>query len=1081
MGTLTAHAADGFQSVTQQHISQSSGAVTGIVRDATGEPLIGARITPVIDGKPSTANATVTDVDGRFSLNRPTTEVEVAYIGYATLRLPVSGGKLEVTLAEEENSLTEVVVTGYQTISKERATGSFAKVTAEDLQTKRFSDISQMLEGTVAGFNTGSGFIRGVTSMNGVTQPLYVIDGFPVENTRYTSTGSLQDAIPELNVEDIESITVLKDAAAASIYGARAANGVVVIVTKKARKGATSVSFNTSLTWHPYSFEQERLTNAADMVDIEREWAAANPNLKGAGAAAYAQSLLDNNAYTSQGIRVLLRRYAGHTTEADMERTLSQLASQGYRYYDDVDRLAKRDALYQQYNISVGHASNRNNFRLSVTYRNNKLNDRYTSNNSFGIDLRDVFSVTPWLTLELGNYTYYKKAKVQTYDVMSPDYQYMPYDRLASDDGSPYTYTQADRLSLSTLRTISSNGLYALDTTPLDELPHNIDHQHYFTNRTYGKLNFDLTPWLKYMVMFQYEYGTDRTRLLYDRQSYHVRNLVDQYATATNGQTTFNLPYGNILARTYQTAKSYTFRQQVNFDRTFGRRHGVTALLGHEVRKNTIDYSSTTLYNYDPDILSYTLVDQSTLSNTYGMLGGYGLQPSDFAQDRFVDNRYVSVYANAAYTYDERYMASASIRWDRSNLWGTSSKYQKKPIWSVGAAWNIDREAWFRVAWVDRLKLRLSHGIAGNVAKDAAPYMTANVSTNTHVGGQYTSIATRPNPNLRWEKTTTTNVGVDFSLLHHRIDGSIEYYDKHGTDLLANTMGVPTEGFGYSTYKVNNGRMRNRGVELTLGGSIIDKAHYGLRASLTYSHNRNKVEYVNVKAPMYVLQLDYPESYPVVGNPYNAIYAYRWAGLSADGLPLVYDATGNATTRKPSDLDAIHYTGSTEPTDMASLTLSARYKQFDLSCLWVMQGGHRVRNTAIPMLANSYNGALGGYVTSLAATNGDIRARWRQTGDEKVTNVPRLVFAEDPAFSSDYYDMYYYSDLNVISATHLRLANVSLSYTLPREWAAKAYMRGARIQLNVENVCTLARSKEAKYMLGGYNAPNYVLGLYIDL
>ena len=216
--------------------------------------------------------------------------------------------------------------------------------------------------------------------------------------------------------------------------------------------------------------------------------------------------------------------------------------------------------------------------------------------------------------------------------------------------------------------------------------------------------------------------------------------------------------------------------------------------------------------------------NESPIAEATVLMGGYGLNPRDFASLRNIDNRFVSFFANAAYTYDNKYMLSASIRWDRSNLWGTGSKYQNKPIWSIGAGWNIDREPWFHVSWVDRLKLRASYGIAGNIAKDAAPYMTASYYNNANVGGVYGSVNTRPNPTLRWEKTTTTNIGLDFAVLNNRLNGSIEFYNKMGTDLLANTMGVPTEGFGYTTYSINNGKMRNRGVELTLNGQIVRTA-----------------------------------------------------------------------------------------------------------------------------------------------------------------------------------------------------------------------------------------------------------------
>ncbi|MBO5540458.1 MAG: TonB-dependent receptor, partial [Muribaculaceae bacterium] len=396
------------------------------------------------------------------------------------------------------------------------------------------------------------------------------------------------------------------------------------------------------------------------------------------------------------------------------------------------------------------------------------------------------------------------------------------------------------------------------------------------------------------------------------------------------------------------------------------------------------------------------------------------------------------------------------------------------------AAWNIDHESWFNVAWINRLKLRASYGIAGNIAKDAAPYMTAAYYQNYNVGGIYGSVNTRPNPTLRWEKTTTTNIALDFAMLANRLSGSIEFYNKLGTDLLANTMGVPTEGFGYTTYAINNGKMRNRGFELSLNGQIVRTADVDFDATFNYSYNKNKVVYVNVKAPFYVLQLDYPESYPIVGNPYNAIYAYQWAGLSENGLPQVLNAAGEPTTSNPSDLNAIVYAGSTEPMHMASLNLHLRVKRFDFSCMWMMQGGHKLRNTDLPMLNSEYNYSLWSYVTALAAVNKDITNRWRHPGDEATTDIPAAIFGENPLFSDASRTIYGYADNNVISATNLRLANVSVAYNLPKSWLRKVSMSNARLQFNVENAVTFAKSKSAKYLLGGYNAPNYVLGLYLD-
>lgn len=1037
-------------------------------------PVVGAQVR--LEG---TDVATVTDIDGHYSLpvKDGASRVHITYIGMAPIDVAARPG-VRVFLESESKTLQDVVVTGYQTLSKERVTGSFAKVTADDMKSKRFSSLSEILKGEIAGFDTQTGFVRGVTSMNGITQPLYVIDGLPVENTRYDDWGGLSEGVPDLNIDDIESVTVLKDAAAASIYGARAANGVVVIVTKKAKQKRTSVSGSVSLTWHPYSFRKEQYADAADVISLEREWASENPYLQDEGAQAYAQSLLDNNVYPSEGIRSILNYYAGNTTQQQMESTLTDLASRGYRFYDDIEKYASRTALYQQYHLNVGRASDSNNLMVSLTYRRNRMNDKYSNDNQWGVDIKDMLDITSWLHLQVGNYTSVKKAQTQMNNPLSIAYRYEPYTTL-KENGENRTFHQTDWLSQNDQDIIASNGLYSLDVNPLDELSMNLNHTNNFLNRTYGKLGIDL-PWgFKYDVMFQYEYGHDKSKQLYNKESYYVRSLVDQYATNDGYGTKFNVPYGNILFRGNQTSKAYTFRQQLNYSNTFGGVHNIVALAGHEVRKTTLDYGNTTLYNYDTEMLSYSLVDQSVLNTTYGLLGGYGLMANNFAYDRYNDNRYVSYYANAAYTYDDRYMFSASIRWDRSNLWGTSSKYQHKPIWSLGAGWNIDREKWFNVSWVNRLKFRASYGIAGNVAKDAAPYMTAYYNNNYNVGGTYGTIGNRPNPNLRWEKTTTTNIGFDFALFGNRLNGSIDYYNKKGTDLLANTMGVPTEGFGYSTYKINNGKMRNRGFEVTLSGDIIQKQDFALNAMLTYSYNKNKVLYVNVEAPVYYLQLDYAQAYPVVGNPFNALYAFRWAGLSEDGLPQVYDAEGNAVTYNPSDVNALVYAGTTVPTSMASLNLSARYKDFELSCQWMFQGGHKMRDTSLGMLGTGWNNALYAYVSSLSPVDKRIANRWTPTNTQ--TDIPRAVFAESFLFSQDSYDIYRYADCNIISATNLQLTNISLAYNVPQTWLRPIHLSAARLQFNVENVCTIAKNKQAKYLLGGYTKPNYVLGIFFDI
>ncbi|WP_243392490.1 SusC/RagA family TonB-linked outer membrane protein [Solitalea longa] len=1052
--------------------------VTGKVADDMGIPLSGA----VIKVK-GTSIQTSANENGEFTLRNvdENAVLIISFLGYKTREVKASKDLGTLFLAIDQNELKEVSVsTGYQTIPKERVTGSFSSVPAKELEHQRLSNINSLLEGRIPGYNNG--VIRGTTSMNGVTTPLYVIDGFPVENTRYSASGNIEESVPGLNLEDIETITVLKDAAAASIYGARAANGVVVIVTKKGKKGKPQVSFSSTFTMSPYKLYTNNITNSADIVALEKEWAANNPNLQGSGAADYANSLLENAVYPSQGINSLLRYYSGSLSTTELDTKLNQLSAGGYQYYDDVKNYSKRDPFFQQYNLNIANATDKNSLYSSVTYRNNKFEDKYSDNESLGLNLKNTTFFNKWFTLELSNYFDYGKTNRQSYSTLSPGYSFQAYDRLVNADGSHFTSTAESRLSANTMSLINDYNLYNMDINALDEQQMNVGESKSYSNRSFIKLKADITKWLSFSPTFQYEFGNDRLNQLYNKNSYYVRNRVNGFASySADKGFNYNLPYGNIFEDQNQYTSSYNFRQQFNVDKTFGQKHNLTAIVGSEIRNAKLEYKSGNLYNYDPTVLSFDLIDAKELANVDGaILGGQYFSSSDIALQRETVNRFVSLYSNAGYSYDDRYLATASIRWDRSNLWGTNSKYQNKPLWSVGAGWNIHREAFFNVKWVDLLKLRASYGISGNIAKDAAPYMTAYYYANNNVGGLQGSISARPNPLLSWEKTGTTNIGVDYGFFQNRLTGSIDFYSKKGENLLANTMGVPTEGFGYSTYSINNGEMLNKGVEVSLSADIIRKSNIRWNTTLQYAHNKNEVTYVNVEAPVYFLQLDYPEAYPRIGNPYQAIYSYRWAGLSEDGLPQVYNENGEKMLYSPGSLESIVYSGSTVPTYSGSFNNLLDYKNFTFSFLLTFEGGHKMRNSFLPMLGNSYNSAVFSYVSQIGPVNKDIVNRWKSPGDEAKTDVPRAVFAEDPNYSSDSYEIYRNADINVLDASNIRLRNISLAYTLPQKLTKKAALSNVRLQFNAENLFTIAKSETAKYLLDGFRSPNYVWGVYMN-
>lgn len=335
----------------------------------------------------------------------------------------------------------------------------------------------------------------------------------------------------------------------------------------------------------------------------------------------------------------------------------------------------------------------------------------------------------------------------------------------------------------------------------------------------------------------------------------------------------------------------------------------------------------------------------------------------------------------------------------------------------------------------------------------------AYYGTNVHpgVGGIQGSISSRPNPELRWEKTTTFNIGVDFGMLDNRLNGSVEFYNKKGTDLLARSNGISVEGQGYNTTTINNGEMTNRGFELNVSGRIIRNRDWDWGIGGIVAYNHSNVDYVNVEAPVGFLQIDQPAAFPRVGNPFTAMYGYKFEGLDENGLPVITGADGQPIANSYSTtLDDIIYLGSYTPTYSGSVSTDLRWKDFSLSALLLFEGGHKVRT---------------GYYT--------YDDQWKKPGDEAHTIVPRYLAAENNDLYCDW-DLYGKSSAVVEDAANIRLRNISLAYNLPKEICSKFFAQETRIMFGIENIATFAKSKSVKYYLGGYNRPNYVISLNLN-
>jgi TonB-linked SusC/RagA family outer membrane protein len=1040
--------------------------ISGLVTDINDEPLIGATI--FVKG---TKKGTVTDVDGRFRMSvRSGQTLVISYVSMHPKEVTVKAGQKEVVVQLEANTelLDEVMVTGYQTLSRERSTGAFSKVTADKLEIKRMDNLSSILEGQIAGYVDGQ--IRGVTTMNAVANPMVVIDGFPVENTTLDRIGRTEESMPDLNPEDIESITVLKDAAAASIYGARAANGVIVITTKKAEEGKTEVNFSSTFTVHPYSFYKKNFTDAADVIAMEREWAASALNTPEA-AETQAADLRENGAYPSLGVNTLLDMYTGKISMSEGNETLDRLAALGYQYYDQAEKYGKRNPFYQQHNLRVAKTTGRNSFNFSTTYWNNDYEDVNHDDWKLGVNITNSLNLTKWLKFDVGVYLKYGREHNQAYNLLAPGFSFMPYDPLVNADGT--YFVAPSQIDKERRDMIQQYGLYSEDLVPMDELNYALSKNKTFETRAFAKLNFDITSWLNYNVMFQYETSNSDYESLNEKESNYMRTRINDFTSkaAYGNGLEYNLPDGNSFYTLNNKKRSYNFRQQLNFDKTFDNIHNVVWILGQEIRHSLINFDENTVYGYDPSLMTWQNFNVRDLAYFSGLLGAAQLDQNSIASSRELLNRFVSFYSNASYTYDDRYVVSGSIRWDRSNLWGTNSKYQNKPLWSVGGSWNIYKEDFFNVPWINMLKLRTSYGIGGNIGRNTAPYLIAAYYPSNLVDGMAGAVQTPPNKDIRWEKTTTVNVGVDFSLFRNRLSGSIEYYNKNSVDLLAAINGSPTQGFGYTPLMTNNGKMVNHGVEITLNGLVMRNKDFSWNASLLYSFNRNKVKKISVEPSLWNSRVTLPTSYPMVDKPLYSIFAYKWAGLNEKGDPQVYDADGNITDGPTRDYHALAYCGTTIPVHSATLTNVLRYKDFEFSAMFILNAGHKLRASNIPSI-NMANGRI-------VPTAKDIVNRWKEPGS--MTDVPRLLFSNDTEnFNTHRTELYRYSDLFVYNASNIRVRNLSLAYRVPTQWCKKVFLSSARLQFNVENVATIAFDSKAHYDLGGKIKPNYVWGLYLN-
>lgn len=1003
--------------------------IAGVIVDENNEPIPGA----VLSVKESSRKGR-TNIDGTFNLwlNENEKTLVVSFIGMQTQEInTLKSSDVRVVLLPMDKTFNEVIVTGYQTISKNRATGAFDVVTPDELKGKLQTDIVSRLEGQAAGLvqQNGNFFIRGMATLRGGAEgykPLIVVDGLPFE-------GELES----INPSTIKNVSILKDAAAASIYGARAANGVIVVTTidgSEQEKATVRYDGSVKFTPKPNMGSLNRLTSS-ELVDLQ----------------AYGFQFY-TGTYATQNPRVYLNPVLEQLYKHKAGLITDDALAAGLDYYRGLDNRSQLEDFYartgalHQHNLSISGGNDRNRYALTLNYMGNTPNLRYQSDRRYGFTLRDNVNFFSWLKADLGVATSFTRSQgdlgMGTY--LSFYESYPSYYMLRDEDGSALNVPT--RKSAYELERLTSIGLYDETYSPITnralETFRNSDNYY----RAQFGLNFRLTDYLNLDVKFQNEHTDYKYEREYGKNSYTVRSMINNAAQydASTGDITLNVPEGGQFSQTRGTLSSYTLRTQLNFAKEFGK-HYLTAIAGAERRRVKRTATATYYMGYDHNSLGYKTIVPSDLSRLTGTqaLGSYFTW--EYTDNNYLyelEDRYVSFYANASYALDEKYDFTGSIRIDQSNLFGTDPKYQYRPLWSLGGSWHAHKEDFLKgqSSWLNKLTFRLTYGIGGNVPKDAGPYLTLYALRYSSLIGDFGSSIKNPaNPTLRWEKTGTLNFGVDFAVLNNRLWGSLDIYNKRTTDLLAYRDADPT--LGWDEVMLNYGAMYNRGFELALHGRILENKDFRWGASLTFGYNKNKLTDVeDLNATVF----NYTNGYASVkGYPIGAVFSHRYAGLSStDGTPLYY-VDGNSTASEVTAIEDLEYSGTRVPRFNGSLSNTISYKNFDLSFMFVYYGGHVLRDEAaaylaLPPTTNIYRGILNA---------------WRQPGDELNPNTTPAITGSALDIYSDQHP-WYTANIHVVKGDYMKLRDLSLTYNFDKPLIARWKLSALSLTLQAQNLLT---------------------------
>lgn len=1038
---------------------------TGKVMDSLNEGLIGTSVS--IKG---TTRALATDENGHFSfpgIPVPSTLV-FNRIGYESKELEWKGqANLQVILTEMVKLIEDVSVasTGYQQLKRSKTTGSYTVISNSLLNRSISDNILERIKGVASGvlFDESTGnsagiSIRGRSTIFGNSTPLIVLDNYPYE-------GGLDD----INPNDIESITVLKDAVAASIWGTRAGNGVIVIQSKKGMLGAkptVSFSSNFILRDKPDVYYRPQLSSA-EYIDVQQFlFSKGIYNLNMAYPAVY------------PAVQIMFNRKNGLISEQDSIQQINALKQNDVR--DDLDKYYYRKTFNQQYQVNVKGGTGKQTYYVSAGYDHDRLSNVGSSYKRLTLKGNHALYLLN-RKLQINTDLFYTNTNSQSQ--LNPYTLAYPYARLSNQNGSAAeVIIPAGAGGLNNLYTDTAGGGRLLDWKyrPLDELNNQYSKSTTKVNDYRINLTAAYTIYKSLTLSANYQYnkyaeGVDQ---LTNANSFFVRNQVNTYTQVDPaGGLSFPYPKGDVLTKNNTDLHAHFGRFQANYEKDLKGKHYINAIAGYEIRMQDKDFNAYTLYGYNAAEGTSIPVNHTTSYPFYyfpTFLSGKIISGDNTS---WIKDRNRSVYGNFSYVYNKRYIFTGSIRKDESNLFGVNANQKGVPLWSGGAGWIISKEQFYKLVWLPYLKFGASYGYNGNVDNSLTAYLTVGQAQNAlgvlanAYGNSFYNIVTPPNPSLIWEKVRNINLMVEFGTANERILGTIEYYSKNGLDLIGN-MPVAQQN-GLTVFRGNSANIVGDGIDLQLT-TVNIQGKIKWETILMFNYNREKVKDYKAKVGGNVNVVESKfTSDPLVDYPVRSVFAYRFAGLDTAGAPVGYidgkTSMEYTTIQSSTNRNDLHFYGSMVPRFFGSLRNSFSYKNLSFSFNVIYKFNYFFRRPAL----DYSNLFAGGYQMP------DFSSRWQQKGDELTTTVPAMVYPVIP-FKDAFYA---YSEALVEKGDHIRLQDLQLSVVIARKKYPKLPFKNLTINMYASNLGILWRANKKGLDPEALTVPlqkNYAIGLRAD-